>query len=129
MVTFKSVYFLFFSLLLVTEIAIAWYVPDGFIRHYFGDALVVILMYCFILSFLKLPVIPTALGVLLFAYGIEILQYCNLVDKFGLNESGVASIVLGSTFDWMDMLMYTLGIAFTLVVEKWRNNPSVNFKF
>lgn len=128
MKSFNRAYFLIFSILLITEIAIALFIPDGFIRHYLGDVLVVILIYCFVLSFLKLPVIPTAIGVLLFAYCIEILQYFKLVDILGLSHSRLARVVLGSTFDWMDMVMYTLGIAVTLVVEKWHRKIVVKSK-
>jgi len=126
MLKFNRTYFLFTILLLVIEIAIALYIKDGFIRHYVGDVLVVILMYCFLRTFFKLPVMPLAFGVLLFAFSIEILQYFDLVDRLGLAQNRLASVVLGSTFDWMDMLMYTLGIAVVLILEhlaKKKVNP------
>ncbi len=126
MITFNRTYFSLAILLLAIEIAIALYIPDGFIRHYVGDVLVVILIYCFVLSFMKLPVMPTAIGVLVFAYGIEILQYFKLVDILGLSDSRLASVILGSTFDWMDMVMYTLGIVLVLLAENFSQKKETN---
>jgi hypothetical protein len=104
-------------LLLLTEIAIAVFVHDGIIRPYIGDLLVVILIYCFIRSFYLKPVWATALAVLLFAYIIEILQYLRIVELLGLGHSRFANIIIGNAFAWMDMLMYTAGIALVLLVE------------
>jgi hypothetical protein len=104
-------------LLLLTEIAIAVFVHDGIIRPYIGDLLVVILIYCFIRSFYLKPVWTTAIAVLLFAYTIEILQYLRIVELLGLGHSRFANIIIGNVFVWMDMLMYTAGIAIVLLVE------------
>ena len=48
----------------VIEVLIALYVHDNFIRPYVGDVLVVILMYCFVKSFLDVPALALAGGVL-----------------------------------------------------------------
>jgi hypothetical protein len=55
-------------------------------------------------------------GVLLFAYLIETLQYFDLVGKLGLKHSKIANIVIGNSFAWMDMLAYTLGILTIVIV-------------
>lgn len=106
--------------LLLTEIAIAIFVHDTIIRPYIGDLLVVILIYCFIRSFFSTGVWRTATGVLLFAYVIETLQYLNFVEGIGLGHSRFANIIFGNAFAWMDMLMYTMGIAIVLVAEHFR---------
>ena len=118
MIGFNSRYFLFAMILLVTEILIAVYMHDRFIRPYAGDFLVVILIYCFVKSFLRSGVWITAIAVLLFAYTVEILQYFNLVKLVGLQNSRLANIILGNSFEWIDMLAYTLGIALVIVIEK-----------
>jgi len=79
--------------------------------------LVVILIYCFVKSFLNTPVIATALAVLLFSYAIETLQYFHLVDILGLEKSTVARIIIGTSFAWTDLLAYTLGILLILIIE------------
>ena len=109
MLTFKPKYLIACLVLLLTEIIIAAYVHDKIIRPYIGDLLVVILIYCFIMTFFLLPVMPVAIAVLLFAFGIETLQYFNLLHALGLEKSVAAHMLLGSSFQWLDMLMYCLG--------------------
>jgi len=46
--TFNKYYFALAALLFVTEVLIARYVTNNFIRSYFGDVLVVILIHCFV---------------------------------------------------------------------------------
>ena len=118
MLQFNKTYFTFTILLFVTEILIALYVHDLFIRPFFGDVLVVILIYCCIKSFVNLKVVPTAFFVLLFAFGVEMLQYFNIVEKLGLQNSKIARIVIGTSFQLEDFLCYTVGIGFVLLVEK-----------
>src|SRR5690606_23764507 len=118
MLTYNKRYFFIAVILFITEVLIATFLKTGFIRHYFGDFLVVILIYCFVKSFLKIPVVTAAMGVLVFAYFIELLQYLEFVKLIGLEENQLANVVLGNYFEWADMLAYTLGILFVLGVEK-----------
>ena len=118
MLTFDKKYFFLTLILFVIEVLIAVYLKTGFIRHYVGDFLVVILIYCFVRSFLKIPEIYAATGVLLFAYLIELLQYLDFVNLIGLGDNRLANVVFGNYFDWGDMLAYTLGIVSVMLVEK-----------
>ena len=115
---FSPFYAILTLLLFVTEVLIALFVHDQFIRPYIGDFLVVILIYCFVKSFLNTPVLPTALGVLVFAYTVELLQYFRIVEVLGLQHSRAARIIIGSAFEWQDMLAYTCGILMVVLVEK-----------
>ena len=117
MLTFKKQYFILTVLLLLFEILIAIFIDDKIIRPYVGDFLVVILIYCFIRTFFKAPIIKTALGVLIFAYVVEILQYLNLVKVIGLQNSKLANIIIGNYFEWFDMVAYTLRIATVIFLE------------
>ncbi len=114
---FHRKYFFLLILLFATEVFIAVYLHDALIRPYGGDFLVVILIYCFVKSFLNTPVMATALAVLLFSYLIETLQYFHLVDMLGLEKSTIARIVIGTSFAWTDLLAYTLGVLLILTVE------------
>jgi hypothetical protein len=105
-------------LLLLVEVFIALRVRDAWVRPYGGDVLVVILLYCLVRSFLKVPVVATALGVLAFSFVVEILQYFHFVDRVGLRGNRFAVVVIGSSFEWLDLVSYTLGVALVLLFER-----------
>jgi len=115
--TFNKTHFIWFLLLLSTETAIALFLKGGFIRHTFGDFLVVILLYCFFKSFLSIKPLHVGIGVLLIAFVIEFLQLFNLLGHLNLNHSTTAKVILGSTFHISDLLAYTLGIITVLIIE------------
>jgi len=117
MLQFRKNYFLLALLLLCIEIFIAVFVHDRFIRPYVGDFLVVILIYCFIRAFLNTSVTTTALFALLFAYTVETAQYFNLANLMGLQDHRIAQIIIGNSFEWMDILAYTLGFLLILIIE------------
>ena len=117
-IQFNKRYFLLFLLLFVIEILIALYVHDTFIRPYFGDVLVVILIYCFVLSFLIVSKIKTSICVLLFAFGIELTQYFNLVQHLGLQKCKLANVVMGNSFSVQDLACYVAGIVSVILIEK-----------
>ncbi len=116
MFKFRIKYFIVFIILLVTEICIALFAHDDFVRPYMGDFLVVILIYCFIQSFFKLPYLPTAIAVLLFSYIIEVLQYFNIIKILGLQHSIIASTIIGTSFAWQDILAYTAGTGMIILL-------------
>ncbi len=110
-------YFIIAFLLFVVEVLIAMFVHDQFIRPYFGDFLVVILIYCFVKTFLDTPFLKTAIAVLVFSFTLEVLQYFDIVTKIGLGHSKFARTVIGTSFEWIDLIAYTLGIVFVIYVE------------
>jgi hypothetical protein len=118
MLRFNRNYLVLALLLFAIEVLIALFVHDNFVRPYVGDVLVVILIYCFIKSFLNLPEFVLALGVLLFAFAIELLQYIKIVNILGLEKSNLARTVMGTSFAWLDMLAYVVGVGLVLLVEK-----------
>jgi hypothetical protein len=120
-IKFNKIYFLIALLVFAAEVLIALFINDNFVRPYIGDVLVVILIYCFLKAFIKLPVITTAILVLLFAFTIEILQYFHFVEKLGLEESQIARTVLGTAFSWKDLIAYTAGIIIVMLVELIRS--------
>lgn len=126
MVTFNKNYFAVTILLFIIEVLIALFVNDMFIRPYLGDVLVVILIYCFIKSFFKLPILPVAIFVLIFSFTIEFLQYLNIVEKLHLENSKIARTVLGTSFAWVDLLCYIIGIAVVILVERYGSKKELN---
>jgi Protein of unknown function (DUF2809) len=117
MFTFNKNYFYFTLTLFFIEVYIAIYFNDNFIRPFVGDVLVVILIYCFVRALFNINSLIVALSVLAFSYTIEILQYFEFVNKLGLQNNRVLAVALGSTFDWKDIIAYTIGIATVLWLE------------
>jgi len=111
-------YFILTVILLAVEICIALFVHDAIIRPYIGDVLVVILIYCLVKSFFNTPVVTTAIAVLIFSFAVEVSQYFHLIKLLHLQHSGLARVILGSSFSWMDLVMYTIGIIIVLIAEK-----------
>ena len=120
MFRFSIKYFLYTLILFIVEVFIALYVKDKFVRPYVGDVLVVILIYCFIRTFLKTSVIISAIGVLIFAFIIEGLQYIQFVKLVGLQNSKIASIVIGNSFAWEDLFAYTVGFILIILFEEYQ---------
>lgn len=118
MLIFNKKYFVLTIFLFVIEVLIALYLHDEIIRPYIGDVLVVILLYCMIKSFFKLPVFTVAISVLIFSFCVEFLQYLNIVEILGLQNSRTARIIIGTSFSWIDILTYIVGICIVLIVEK-----------
>ncbi len=121
-ILFNKHYFFLTLFLFAIEIYIAKYIHDDVIRPYIGDMLVVILIYCFVKSFIATKVLPKAFAVLLFSYLIETLQYLKIVNILGLQKYKLARIIIGTSFSWADILMCSIGIAIVIVVEKTREN-------
>ncbi|PSN12883.1 DUF2809 domain-containing protein [filamentous cyanobacterium CCT1] len=115
---FKPYYFVWSVVLFLVELCIALFVDDALIRPYVGDVLVVILVYALVRAFFRVAILPTAIGVLLFAFGVEILQYFNIVEVLGLGASAIARTVIGTTFVWEDLVAYTVGIVILLALER-----------
>ena len=108
---FNYNYFLTTIFLFLAEVSIATFFKDIFwLRAYFGDVLVVILIYTFILTFLDIKNKTLLnIGVLLFACVIEFAQYFNFAEWLGLKDNTIAMIVLGNSFSWIDILCYAMG--------------------
>ncbi len=77
---FNKRYFFFFVFVFLIEAYIAVYINDQFVRPLVGDVLVVLLLYAFVRAFCEVRNDKVlALGVLLFAYLVELAQYFKLV--------------------------------------------------
>ena len=118
MLKFRYHYFIWAVILFFIEIFIALFIHDQVIRPHIGDFLVVILIYSLLKSFLNVSVWTTAILVLLFSYAVETLQYFKIVEMLGLQNFQFARIIIGTSFSWLDILAYTLGIGFVLLIEK-----------
>lgn len=96
---------------------IAIFVPSGFIRWHFGDILVVAFIGCAARAVLRNPMRLLWLWVFLFATAVEIGQYFDLVGLLGLTGNPWAEIIIGTTFDIWDIVMYFIGCVIMVGLE------------
>ncbi|MDT0646342.1 DUF2809 domain-containing protein [Zunongwangia sp. F260] len=118
----KIAYLVSFVLLLIIEIAIGVWVKDDFVRPYGGDFLVVILIYCFLMTVTKLSVFRALIAVLLFSFAVEFFQLINIVKVLQYQPPKIVMIILGSSFSAWDLVAYSVGILFTGGIEYFRSS-------
>ena len=94
--------------ILATEIYIAICVKGGFVRHYAGDVLAVILLYALARAIFSVPPSNLPLKIFTFAVALEIAQYFGVVQILGI-ENKILKIMIGGTFDLTDLLCYAAG--------------------
>lgn len=123
---FNKYYLVLAHSLFLIELAIAFIIKTGFIRYTFGDYLVVILLYAIFRGCTTLSVRASAFIVLLIAYGIELLQLTPFLTYFNLQDSFTAKLIFGSTFQFGDIVAYTLGLLTVLLIEYYNNGKHKN---
>jgi len=107
--TKRLLYLAAFILLMIIETCIAIFVHDSFVRPYMGDVLAVMVVYSFVRVIIPRGCKKLPLYVFIFAAGVEVAQYLNLTRLLGLENNRVICIILGGTFDWLDILCYGIG--------------------
>jgi Protein of unknown function (DUF2809) len=122
-IRFHRKYFYSAVLLFLIEFLIAVFLKDQLIRSWMGDVLVVMLIHCSVLAFLRVQATRVIASVFIFACTIEGLQYFNLVNLLGMQDNRLWSTVIGTTFDWKDILAYLSGSIIILGWERKSNHP------
>ena len=93
----------------------------GWVRNYFGDVLVVILIYTLWRTAapdkpeygLLLPA-----GILIFSFAVEFLQLWGFCDKMHITNK-LLRIVIGTGFSPKDLLSYCIGIVPCIICERF----------
>lgn len=111
-------YTLAFLALFALEAFIALRVRDRFVRPYLGDVMVVWVVYCFVRAVRPRGWKRLPLYVFWFAALVEWLQFLNLSDLPVFAANPVARVVLGSVFDWADILCYGTGCLVLALAER-----------
>tara|TARA_R110002072_G_scaffold108026_2_gene234642 strand:- start:42575 stop:42934 length:360 start_codon:yes stop_codon:yes gene_type:complete len=111
-------YITLFIILLIIEIAIAYFHFHPFIRYFIGDVLVVPLLYCLLKFFISISSEKIALYVLLFAFFVEMLQYFSITEVLEIRSS-VLRIIIGTTFSIWDLVAYTIGYITIIISVKF----------
>lgn len=108
--------------LFLTEVYIALYVNDSFIRPFGGDILVTLLLGDVIRIFvLKKPKI-LALYIFVFSIFVELMQYIDIVKLLHLDHIQLLSVLVGRSFSFIDIVCYGVGCIAFVLVEKTVNS-------
>ena len=114
----RIVYATAFLALLLAEIYIGLFVRDRFIRPYFGDVLVTILLCCLVRVAVPKGLRLLPVYVFAFATAVEVAQYFDVVALVGLEHNAFISTIVGRSFSWKDILCYAVGCAAFWAVER-----------
>lgn len=100
---------------LCVEVLIALFVRDRFVRPYLGDVLAVIFVYLGLRTLF--PEKPVFASVIAFGIAVaaELLQLTGLSGIFG--ENSVFSVIVGGTFDPIDLGCYLIGGAVCFIFD------------
>ena len=90
----------------------------GFFRGFTGDAVIVMLIYFFLMIFYRFNPYILAAMIFIFSFSIEIIQYFKLFAGTGLEKSLLIRITIGSVFDPKDLIAYASGLAAVLIIDK-----------
>lgn len=114
----RRIHYLLCALILLTaECLIGAFVRDAFIRPYVGDLLVTVLLCCLMRVLWPKGNRLLPVWVFLFSGAVECIQLLDLPARLGL-EGSVFAIILGSTFDWKDLLCYAAGCVLFALAEQ-----------
>lgn len=112
-------YLITFIILFIVEVFIALFVKDTIIRPYVGDILVVILLYVLIKAFIVKEIKLLPIYIFLFATLVEIMQYFKIVEILNLQDNKLMSTLIGTSFDFKDILCYLAGSIIIILWEKF----------
>lgn len=109
-----------FVILMIIEFLIGKFLNNGFIRDYVGDIRIIPLLYAFIRIFLvkdsKVTRLYISLGLFVLGVCAELLQAIDLIGILKIRKNSLLGIMIGSTFDWKDILCYLIG---TVLILGW----------
>ena len=111
------------GVILTAEIYIAVCVKGGFVRHYAGDVLAIILLYALARAIFSVTPSNLALKIFAFAAALEIAQYFGAVQILGI-ENKIVKVLIGGTSDLADLLYYAVGCILVGAYEKFEKRRS-----
>ncbi len=111
----RKPYIIIFLVIFAVETCIALFVHDDFVRPYIGDVIVMWAVYCFAQIILggRFGSYKVAVGSLIFAFFVELLQKFRIVDVLGI-KSPILRTIIGTSFAPADLVCYLAGTAVTV---------------
>ena len=106
-------YIIIFLVIFAVETLIALFVHDDFVRPYIGDVIVMWAVYCLAQIILggKFDSYKVAVGSMIFAFAVEILQKFHIADVLGV-ENPILRTIIGTSYATADLLCYLAGTVF-----------------
>ncbi|ROH95997.1 uncharacterized protein DUF2809 [Chryseobacterium daecheongense] len=127
--TFDIRYFLITIALFLMEVIIATKLGHVFfVRAYLGDIIVVMLLYTFIKSFVKVDNQKLIFCIFVFSCLVEFAQYFSIAEKLGFPEGSLMYIVIGNSFSWIDILCYAAGCVLLYLYVKIKDSKQENVR-
>ncbi|PQA94643.1 hypothetical protein B0A69_09295 [Chryseobacterium shigense] len=124
---FNLKYLLLTVFIFLIEVLIATKLADiFFVRAYLGDVIVVMLLYTFVKSFVKMNDEKLILGILIFSCLVEFAQYFTVAEKLGFRPGSLMYIVIGNSFSWIDILCYAAGCLLLFLFVKLNSKKQNN---
>lgn len=121
----RKPYIIIFIAIFAVETCIALFIHDDLIRPYIGDVIVMWAVYCLAQIILggRFGSYKVAVGSLIFAFFVELLQKFRIVDVLGI-KSPVLRTIIGTSFAPADLVCYLAGTAVT-VAGIWVYNKAL----
>ena len=118
-------YIIIFIAIFAVETCIALFVHDDLVRPYIGDVIVMWAVYCLAQIILggRFGSYKVAVGSLIFAFFVELLQKFRIVDVLGI-KSPILRTIIGTSFAPADLVCYLAGTAVT-VAGIWIYNKAL----
>jgi hypothetical protein len=120
-VEMKRAFYLLAAALLAVVLAGIAVFGEGIVRTHGGDVLVVVWMYLVLRALFLLPKSTTALMALVVAFAVEVGQLLDLAGMLGLAETRGGRLALGSTFDILDLLAYSVGALLAVLFDRTKD--------
>ena len=107
----------FILTLIVITLGITSRKIEGF-PLFIGDTLYAVMIYFGLRMLLvNIDIKKTAIVTLLFCFGIEFLQLCNVEWMLEIRRTTLGHYALGQGFLWSDLGYYTLGIVMAFLID------------
>ena len=123
---FRKRYAILSIALFVVEVFIALFIHDSLVRPFVGDMLVVILIFTICRCFINANYFWLALCVLIFSFAVEIGQYFDLISILGLQHCGLARTIIGTPFDYHDLLAYSACVLLIFIIGLLAKYQDIN---
>lgn len=116
----RRIYFLLtMTCFLICVLIVKLFSNHQVVRGFVGDIIVTILIYAFVKIFIDITPVKLSIFVLLFSCSIEILQYFRFLEFIGLSENKLARVIIGATFDYRDLIAYTIGVIIIYLMDTY----------